>query len=152
MKTEETIDVLNSLIEINNDRIYGYETASKEAEETDLKMLFSQATQTSIKCKARLAAEVVNLGGKPTESTTTSGKIFRIWMDFKATVSGKSRKVILDLCIFGEEAAIETYNEALSNEEDLTSGQHMVIAEQFLLIKMDYDNLKRVRDLIELSY
>ena len=37
MKTEKTIDVLNSLIEINNDRIYGYETASKEVEETDLK-------------------------------------------------------------------------------------------------------------------
>lgn len=151
MKTENTIDVLNSLIEINNDRIYGYETASKEVEETDLKMMFSHSTETSIKCKAQLVAEVKSLGGKPTKSTTTSGKIYRIWMDVKSTVTGKDRKVILDSCVFGEDAAIETYNEALSNEEDLTSGQHMMIAEQLLLIKMDQNNLKKVRELMELS-
>jgi len=151
MKTEKTIDVLNSLIEINNDRIYGYETASKEVEETDLKMMFSHSTETSLKCKAQLVAEVKNLGGKPTESTTTTGKIYRIWMDVKALVTGKDRKVILDSCVFGEDAAIETYNEALSNDEDLTSGQHMMIAEQLLLIKMDQDNLKKVSELIELS-
>ncbi len=151
MKTEKTIDVLNSLIEINNDRIYGYETASKEVEETDLKMMFSHSTETSIKCKAQLVAEVKNLGGKPTESTTTTGKIYRIWMDVKALATGKDRKVILDSCVFGEDAAIETYNEALSNDEDLTSGQHMMIAEQLLLIKMDQDNLKKVSELIELN-
>lgn len=151
MKTEKTIDVLNSLIEINNDRIYGYETASKEVEETDLKMMFSSATETSIKCKAQLVAEVISLGGKQTESTTTSGKIFRIWMDFKASVTGKSRKMILDSCVFGEDAAIETYKDALAEEEDLTSNQHMMIAEQLLLIKADHDSVKKVRDLIELN-
>jgi len=151
MKTENTINVLNALIEINNDRIYGYETASKEVEETDLKMLFSHSTETSLKCKAQLVSEVKNLGGKPTESTTTTGKIYRIWMDVKALVTGKERKVILDSCVFGEDAAIETYNDALKNDEDLTSGQHMMIAEQLLLIKMDQDNLKKVSEMIELS-
>jgi uncharacterized protein (TIGR02284 family) len=151
MKTEKTIAVLNSLIEINNDRIYGYETASKEVEETDLKMLFANSTETSINLKVQLVAEVKNLGGKQTESTTTSGKIYRIWMDVKALVSGKDRKVILDSCVFGEDAAIETYNEALSNEEDLTSGQHMLITEQLVIIKMDQDNLKKANNLIELG-
>jgi hypothetical protein len=32
--------VLNTLIIINNDRIEGYETAAKETEEQDLKVLF----------------------------------------------------------------------------------------------------------------
>jgi hypothetical protein len=32
--------VLNTLITINNDRIEGYETATKETEEQDLKTLF----------------------------------------------------------------------------------------------------------------
>lgn len=151
MKTEKTIDVLNSLIEINNDRIYGYETASKEAEETDLKMMFLHATETSIKCKEQLVAEVKRLGGKPTESTTTSGKIYRLWMDVKASVTGKDRKVILDSCVFGEDAAIETYKEALSKDEDLTSDQQMMIEEQLLLIKADRDKAKKMLDLIELS-
>ena len=151
MDTEKTIDVLNSLIEINNDRIFGYETASKEAEETDLKMMFLNATETSLNCKAQLVAEVASLGGEHTEATTNSGKIYRIWMDVKATVTGKDRKVILDSCVFGEEAAIETYQDALSDEEDLTADQHMMIGEQLLSIKADYDKVKTARDLIALN-
>jgi hypothetical protein len=33
MKIEKTVEVLNTLITINNDRIEGYETASEETEE-----------------------------------------------------------------------------------------------------------------------
>ncbi len=47
----KAIEVLNSLITINNDRIEGYETASKETEEHDLKTLFAQFISTSRKCK-----------------------------------------------------------------------------------------------------
>ena len=54
MNNEKKIDALNSLIEINNDRISGYETATKEAKEADLKMLFSQHQNTSIKNKTEL--------------------------------------------------------------------------------------------------
>jgi hypothetical protein len=36
MNQENAIDALNKLIVINNDRIEGYETASKETEESEL--------------------------------------------------------------------------------------------------------------------
>uniref|UniRef100_UPI0025C47882 YtxH domain-containing protein n=1 Tax=Marinilabilia sp. TaxID=2021252 RepID=UPI0025C47882 len=51
---EKAIEVLNSLITINNDRIEGYETASNETEEPDLKNLFAQFISTSQKCKKEL--------------------------------------------------------------------------------------------------
>jgi len=151
MNTGKAIDVLNSLIEINNDRIYGYETASKEVGETDLKMMFLHATETSLQCKAQLVTEVQSLNGVQTESTTTSDKFYRLWMDIKASVSGKDRKVILDSCVFGEEAAIETYEDVLKNLENVTLNQQMIIQEQLLLIKADYAKVKNLRDLIELS-
>jgi hypothetical protein len=40
MDNEKKIEVLNSLIVINNDRIEGYKTAEAEAKETDLKCFF----------------------------------------------------------------------------------------------------------------
>lgn len=147
MNTAKSIDVLNSLIEINNDRITGYETASKEAEETDLKALFSQFKQTSLKCKSELVAEVTRLGGKPTEETTTSGKFYRVWMDIKATISGKDRRAILSSCEFGEDAALETYHQALTDSiEDLTIEQQTMVKEQHSLIKADHDSVKKMRD------
>jgi uncharacterized protein (TIGR02284 family) len=148
MDTEKSIDILNSLIQINNDRIEGYETASKEADETDLKTLFSHFTETSLKCKAELVAEVKRLGGKPTEGTTTSGKFYRVWMDIKSAITGSDRKAIVNSCEYGEDVAVQTYNDALSHSEDLTPEQLMMIKEQHSAIKTDHDKIKNLRDLM----
>ena len=148
MDTEKSIDILNSLIQINNDRIEGYETASKEADETDLKTLFSHFTETSLKCKAELVAEVKRLGGKPTEGTTTSGKFYRVWMDIKSTITGSDRKAIVNSCEYGEDVAVQTYNDALSHSENLTPEQLMMIKEQHSAIKANHDKIKNLRDLM----
>jgi uncharacterized protein (TIGR02284 family) len=148
MNTEKSIDILNSLIQINNDRIEGYETASKEADETDLKTLFSHFTETSLKCKADLVAEVKRLGGKPTEGTTTSGKFFRVWMDIKSAITGSDRKAIVNSCEYGEDVAVQTYDDALSHTEDLTAEQLMMIKEQQSAIKANHDKIKNLHDLM----
>src|SRR6476660_2665953 len=92
MKTEKTIDVLNELIQINNDRIEGYRTASEETEESDLKSFFSELKATSINNNSELRSEVTRLGGTPTDETKITGKFFRVWMDVKAAITGKNRK------------------------------------------------------------
>jgi uncharacterized protein (TIGR02284 family) len=148
MDTDKSIDILNSLIQINNDRIEGYETASKEADETDLKTLFSHFTETSLKCKAELVAEVKRLGGTPIEGTTTSGKFFRVWMDIKSAITGSDRKTIVNSCEYGEDVAVETYNDALSHGEDLTPEQLMMIREQHSAIKANHDKIKNLRDVM----
>jgi len=138
MEKEKTIDVLNSLITINNDRIEGYETASKETNEQDLKSLFAQLTRTSLKCKQELVHEVTKLGGTATEGTKTTGKFFRVWMDVKAALTGNNRKVILDSCEFGESKAVETYEDVLKNDsEHLSSEQQRMISTQLESIKAD---------------
>lgn len=147
MDNEKSIDVLNTLIEINNDRIEGYETASDETEESDLKNLFSSLMATSKKCKAELTEEVERLGGEATEGTKVSGKFFRVWMDVKAALTGKDRKAILDSCEYGEDIAVETYEKALKNDDDdLGLEQRSMIAAQYELIKADHDEVKSLRD------
>lgn len=147
MKNGKTVDVLNKLITINNDRIEGYETASKETEEQDLKTLFAKFTSTSQQCKRELKNEVNLLGGQEAEGTMTSGKFFRVWMDVKAALSGKDRKVILDSCEFGEDAAKKTYADVLNDDlEDLTADQQKMVRNQYSLLKADHDEVKLMRD------
>jgi uncharacterized protein (TIGR02284 family) len=149
MDKTKSIDVLNTLIEINNDRIEGYETASKETEEADLKTLFSELIRTSQKCKTELVNEVKKCGGEPIEGTKTSGKFFRVWMDVKAAISGKDRKAILSSCEFGEDAAVDTYKKVLKNNiNDLSANQQSLISEQFVSIKADHDKIKHLRDTV----
>jgi uncharacterized protein (TIGR02284 family) len=147
MNKEKSIEVLNTLIEINNDRIAGYETASKETEESDLKSLFSGLKQTSEMCSSELISEVVKLGGKPIEGTKTTGKLYRVWMDIKSALTGKDRKTILSSCEFGEDMAVDTYQKVLrDNLSDITSDQQTMLNSQLAKIKAGHDKVKTLRD------
>jgi uncharacterized protein (TIGR02284 family) len=149
MKSEKTIDVLNNLIQINNDRIEGYETASKETKDEELKDMFDEFIANSEKCKTELSAEVISLGGTPTESTKVTGKFFRVWMDMKAALTGNDRKNILDSCEYGEDVAKKTYQTTLEeNSEDLSLDQQSMIQSQLVMLKEDHDSIKSMRDML----
>ncbi len=149
MENEKTIAVLNTLITINNDRIEGYETASKETDEQDLKTLFAQFSKTSQHCNAELKAEVTNLGGEIAEGTMVSGKFFRVWMDVKAALTGKDRKAILNSCEYGEDVAKGTYEDALKDDaEDLSADLQATIKAQHTLLVADHDKVKAMRDAV----
>lgn len=147
MKNDKAVDVLNKLITINNDRIEGYETASKETEETELKTMFSGFISTSQKCKQQLVREVNTLGGETTEGTKNSGKFFRVWMDVKAALTGKDRKSILSSCEYGEDKAQDTYDNALDHDSEyLSTAQQTMIKAQKSLLQADHDHIKALYD------
>ena len=149
MDNKKTIEVLNTLITINNDRIEGYETAAKETEEQDLKTFFSELKQTSLHCNKELSGEVTKLGGTPTDGTRTTGKFFRVWMDVKAALTGKDRKAILNSCEYGEDVAKDTYKKALENDlENLNAAQQSMIKAQHTLLVADHDNVKSMLNAI----
>jgi uncharacterized protein (TIGR02284 family) len=147
MDDKKTIGLLNILIQTNNDRFEGYETAFKETEEQYLKTLFSSNMLTSQKCKQTLINEVVRYGGVPTDSTKMSGKIFRIWMDVKTAFTGKDKKAILNSCVFVENGVLETYQHMLDNELDnLSFEQQKIINAQLALLKADHDIVKSIQE------
>lgn len=142
MEKEKTIYVLNTLVEINNDRIEGYEKASANTEERDLKDLFSTFIKTSKKCLDELISEINKFGEKSTARTTASGKFFRTWMDVKSALTGKDRKAILNSCEYGEENTIEVYNNVLDvKSEHVILQQQEMIESQLNKIKTDQSTI-----------
>lgn len=139
---EKIVDTLNSLVQINNDRIEGYGNAAEETEDVDLKVLFNQMIIRSKSLKAELIPEVRKYGGEPTESTTTLGKAFRAWMDFKASITGKDRKAILKSCEFGEQAAQDTYIDAINDKNHIPAHLLQLITEQKSKLMEDLNHVK----------
>ncbi|MGZ3862269.1 MAG: ferritin-like domain-containing protein [Bacteroidia bacterium] len=143
---EKSIDVLNSLLEINNDRIEGYKHAADETDESTLKSLFSELAETSKKCKQELSSEIKKMGGTPKEGTATSGKIYRVWMDVKAALTNKNRKAILSSCETGEDVAVKAYEDALDQAEFVATEHQQLIKKQYTEIKAGHDKVKNLRD------
>jgi uncharacterized protein (TIGR02284 family) len=151
MKTnEKNNEILNDLIRINNDRATGYEKAAGETEaaDQDLRSIFNSMSSESHAYASELGRYVMQSGGDPTDSTTVSGKIYRVWMDIKATFTGKDRKSILESCEFGEDAAQKAYKEALQSDSGLKLSADIreMITRQKEKLKASHDRIKLLRD------
>lgn len=147
MENKETIEVLNDLILINNDRIAGYERALNElsSEDDDLRPVFENMIDESRKARTALGTEVQVLGGEMAEGTMNSGKIYRAWMDVKAVFTGHDRHTVLANCEGGEDAAQKAYNDALESD-DLPQFLREMVAEQQQTFKYAHDEIKAFRD------
>jgi uncharacterized protein (TIGR02284 family) len=141
--------LLNDLIQINNDRIVGYEKAIEELkiEDADLRTLFHRYIQESKQYVGDLTQEVSRLGGDAADGTTNSGKVYRVWMDLKAVVTGHDRKTVLANCEFGEDAAQKAYDMALNSDTEVDAPIRDLIVRQKTQLKMGHDEVKRLRDM-----
>lgn len=150
---EKVISILNDLIRINHDRVVGYEKAMDELkpEDADLKTLFNRYVTESREYAQELTSEVTRLGGNPADGTTNSGKIYRVWMDLKAAITGKDRNTVLDNCEFGEDAAQKAYDMALNADVDYEPSLRDLIVRQKAALKSGHDEVKRLRDMHEAS-
>ena len=145
--TSDTIEVLNDLVAINNDRIAGYEKALKElsAEDSDLGSLFTDMIRESQEIRNELGTEVQVSGGEMETGTTNSGKIYRAWMDVKAAFTGNDRHAVLASCEMGEDAAQRAYDSALT-VDDLPDYLRQILIEQQQTLKASHDRIKALRD------
>ena len=150
MDTNESIDVLNNLIILNNDRIDGYKAAYSETYKEELRNLFTKLEQTSFQCKTELESEVKHLGGTPDEGTMFLGKLHRGWMDIKSAIMGSDSETILSSCEYGEQTIIKAYEDALEDDdEEINLEQKSMLNHQLTLLKGDYEKIKSMQTSIE---
>lgn len=149
MNKEKSIVVLNNLIEINNDRILVYETATIATEESDLKNLFSECQKTSEIFKSELLEEVQKMGGTPVDKIKKNSFFVRIWMNFKAKLIDKDREDILNTIEYEEFVTIKSYKETLENNFDyLTTELLIIVKSQQILLTAHHAKVKKLGDLI----
>ncbi|QKJ29231.1 PA2169 family four-helix-bundle protein [Mucilaginibacter mali] len=144
--TSVTIENLNDLVQIHNDRIAGYEKALKDLENGDvtLKDLFTGLIAQSHQFKMELGTEVNALGGEMETDTSLSGKIHRTWMSV-TDAFGKTDRSILENCEFGEDATQKAYKAALE-DDTLPSYLQIVLIRQQSVLKGAHDKIKALRD------
>jgi uncharacterized protein (TIGR02284 family) len=145
--TETRNSVLNDLIEINNDRIAGFEKvlADIKDENVDLKALFQEYATQSRKFSQELTAKVAAAAGEPETDNSFAGTLHRAWIDVKSLFGGSDRKSILAEAERGEDAIKKAYTTALTDGK--LSGEVLaLVTEQSTAIKAAHDKIKALRD------
>ncbi len=141
--------ILNDLIEINNDRIKGYQKAAELAQEIGLDNLDDVFQMNMLQSKGFIAELTPHIGIESEENnkTGTCGKLFRLWMIHKVNISGNDKKSVLEACEKGEDAFKECYRKTLAEDDD----QLAVTVRNLIRMQLNrqleaYNVIKRMRE------
>ncbi|MFC0515357.1 DUF892 family protein [Mucilaginibacter angelicae] len=148
--TEKSLDVINDLIKINNDRAAGFEKAGKDLkdDESGLITVFSKLAGESRQNVAELTG-IANRFGEPVEGTSTSGDLHRAWINIKSAFTGSDLAAILNECERGEDAAKSAYQDALDPENELAPELEQILQTQQQGIMEGHNLIKSLRDQAE---
>ncbi|NKQ09935.1 PA2169 family four-helix-bundle protein [Pseudomonas sp. SST3] len=144
MDTNDTISVLNDLIETSKDGEKGFRECADDLKNPQLKSTMTQRAQDCATAAAELQQLVRSLGGDPETSSSTAGDMHRRWVDLKSAITGHSDEAILNECERGEDVALKSYRKAL--DKDLPVDIRAVVERQFQGVQRNHDQVKALRD------
>jgi len=145
---EKSVEVLNDLIQINNDRVAGFEHAEKSLgdEDRDLSDFFRGQREASRQNVFELTKIVNQIGGDADDGHSVSGTIHRNWLDVRATFSGHDRASVLAECERGEDAIKQAYQDALTGDSGLSEEFRQIVSRQSEGIIASHNKIKAMRN------
>ncbi|HFX1462134.1 TPA: PA2169 family four-helix-bundle protein [Pseudomonas aeruginosa] len=141
---DETLDVLNDLLQTSKDGEAGFHACAEDLRDPQLKAAMLEQSRDCAAAADELERIVLELGGKPKDSTSFAGDLHRRWVDLKSLVTGKDEEAVLNECERGEDVAKHRYQAAL--EKSLPAEIHQVIERQYQGVLRHHDRVRALRD------
>lgn len=139
MENNKSVDVLNNLLQIANDRLKGFQEVDTEMIEnySGLSAEYDHMVIQSTEMRTKLASLIREKGGNPEDSTTVVGGLHRTWIDVKNTFTVDRDEATLESVLFGENAAIKAFEDAL-NSGELCPDSRNLVSDQLQDLKDSY--------------
>jgi len=144
--TEEVGSKLNELLEKTYDAEKGFKKAAENVDNINLKNYFERKAQERYDFGHALKNEITQFGQEVDKGDSISSKAHRTWMDIKSMFSSEDEEAMLEEAIRGEKAAIEEYEDVLS-ETTLPSSTETLLTHQKNKIESGLNTIKRLEDI-----
>ena len=130
MNNEDTITILNDLIEISKDGEEGFRTSAELVEDENLIKIFLERAEGCKKAVSMLQNKIKELGvDSPEESGSIVGTLHRGWLNIKTMVSSDNNSAVLEECERAESVAKDIYTNAL--EQDSPEEIRNIVQQQY---------------------
>ncbi|RZA01107.1 MAG: PA2169 family four-helix-bundle protein [Sphingobacteriaceae bacterium] len=147
--TQATIDMLNDLVQINNDRAKGFEQALEGLGDDDahIKATFLTCINQSHRFKMELGTEIEALSKHQDINNTGTllGALHRSWLELKSNFTAFNTKSVLEECEFGEDAILKMYAVVLDQDYMPAYIRDILLMQQDTL-QQAHDEIKLLRD------
>lgn len=142
--SDETIAVLNDLIETCKDGEYGFGLCAEYVDAPELRELLEHRTAQCRLAAEELQRQVVLLRGDPDFGGSVSGAAHRGWVSMRGTLAGYSDPMLLEECERGEDIALARYARALHAR--LPPNIDALIRTQFQGARANHDLVRSLKD------
>ena len=139
--TDKVGNKLNALLEKTYDAEKGYKKAAENTDNMVLKTFFNNKSKQRYDFGHQLKAELNSFGQKIEKGGSLTGATHRAWMDIKSVLTSDSGEAMLQEAKRGEKAAVEEYNEVLS-DTTLPQSTSAILMQQKNQIEMDLSKEK----------
>ena len=137
---DNTIDVIEKLIETCRDGQAGYLDAAEHAKNHELRAFFSQQGLERAKFAGELESEARHLGeADPGRNPSMASKLHRAWIDLKHKLGGGDASILESVAV-GEQIAREHYQDALN--ADLPSDVREIVERQAESVFAAHDQVR----------
>jgi uncharacterized protein (TIGR02284 family) len=141
---DNTIDIIEKLIETCRDGQEGYRHAAEHTEKAELKEIFNRESLERAKFAGELESVAQRLGeSDPDRSPSIANKLHRAWFDIKQKLGGGDVSV-LESVEAGEDNAKKHYQEAMSG--NLPGDVSEIVNRQAQSIFAAHDHIRVLRD------
>lgn len=144
MTQQETIGLIDELIETNKDGELGYRTAALHVHNTQLQSVFTDYAKQRAQFAHQLRAEIERLGGTPADSGSFAAALYRGWIDVKTALSGGDGSSLIAACEAGDEAAVASYQRVIA--QDISGQTRTIIERQFRQVQEAHNHMCRLKE------
>ncbi|MGN6492105.1 MAG: PA2169 family four-helix-bundle protein [Agriterribacter sp.] len=143
----KSLDLFNKLIEINKERISGYEKAASatEAIDADIRSTFMRMALQSKQFIKELKQHVPSIGKIAHDTGSLAVALGAAVVDFTADITTQNRKMLLDFCLYIEQGAQKAYDtilEALDEKTVLVPEVATLVKNQRVKIGKSFNSLQ----------
>jgi uncharacterized protein (TIGR02284 family) len=146
----KVLDTLKDLVRINKDRTDCYEKAADEIYdpfEAEIKTVFYQMADESRRYGNVLATTFESLHGAPLmDRETSSGEIYKAWLEMKVSFSGRDVLTSLQSCECSDDAVLKAYKMAINMKAEWPTSVANLLSNQYKSLKASHDRVRRYRD------
>ncbi|HXH53012.1 MAG TPA: PA2169 family four-helix-bundle protein [Sphingomicrobium sp.] len=145
---QEQISTLNTLIATLIDSVKGYEDAAQNTDSERLRQLFREGATERNQIVEDLRSEVRRLGGDPRDEQSLLGQAHQRFLDFKAAITGRDEKAVVNEVERGEDYLKEKFEGALESGE-LTGEARAAVERAYQSVRRGHDRVSALKHGLE---
>ena len=142
------LTTLKTLSDTLADSINGYRDAAEHVDSTEFRQLFVQMADDRTRALDELQSEVTRLGGSIDRDGTTLGHLHQRWLDFKAGLTGRDDKAVINEVERGEDYLKGKFEAAL-NMDSLDGTVRAPIERAYQSVREGHDRVSQLKHSLE---